>query len=293
MPCFFPIGAYQFGAGLPLFFRPPQKHGAKYLQVPCGRCVGCRLEFARQWSVRCVHEASLHEQNSFCTFTYDAAHLPASYSLVPRDFTLFLKRLRKDYDVRYYMCGEYGDITGRPHYHACLFGFRPPDCIKYSQNVRGDLTYTSKYLDAKWRLGNVIVGDVTFESAGYCARYVMKKVKEDGPMREIFNVETGEIFKRHHEFARMSRRPALGLEWFTRYSSDVYPHDRVVIRGVKSKPPRFYDKRYELLNADKMAELKRKRFLLSDARAVDSSPRRLRDRKVVQDAAISRMKRSV
>ena len=114
--------------------------------VPCGRCIGCRLERSRMWAVRCVHEAQLHSRNCFITLTFDDAHLDKSGSLVKRDFVLFMKRLRKRFGrVRFFHCGEYGSQLSRPHHHACLFGFDFDDRVFYKEKS-GVRLYRSKAL---------------------------------------------------------------------------------------------------------------------------------------------------
>ena len=96
------------------------------VKLPCGRCMGCRLERARQWAMRCVHESFLYEKNCFLTLTYADDHLPSDGSVNRRVLQLFLKRLRRAYPdavIRYFGCGEYGEELGRPHYHLCIFFF--------------------------------------------------------------------------------------------------------------------------------------------------------------------------
>lgn len=92
MACFYPLAAWQTDDGDIVF----KERGAikRALTLPCGQCVGCRLERSRQWAVRCMHEASLYDQNAFVTLTYDQDHLPESGSLRYRDFQLFCKRAR-------------------------------------------------------------------------------------------------------------------------------------------------------------------------------------------------------
>ena len=113
------------------------------IKLPCGQCVGCRLERSRQWAVRCMHEASLYKRNCFITLTYSNEYLPPNMSLVKSDFQKFMKRLRKrcGSSVRYYYCGEYGENFGRPHYHAILFGFDFKDKVYWRQNTNGDRCY--------------------------------------------------------------------------------------------------------------------------------------------------------
>lgn len=158
-----------------------------------------------------------------------------------------MKRLRKHFygnqkgKVRYFHCGEYGDQLGRPHHHACLFNIDFPDkeLWKTREGVR---LYTSKTLEKLWPYGHSTIGEVTFESAAYVARYVVKKI-------------TGEPAAAHYngrlpEYCTMSRRPGIGRNWLEKFHDDVYPKDFIVIRGKKSKVPKYYNKCYELTNPD-------------------------------------------
>lgn len=126
------------------------------LQVPCGKCIGCRLERSRQWAIRCMHEASLYEDNCFITLTYNDDHLPSNGSLDKTHFQKFLKRLRKSIypqKLRYYHCGEYGDEGGRPHYHAIIFGWSPSDKVLISTEDKQGITchrYLSESLTQIW-----------------------------------------------------------------------------------------------------------------------------------------------
>lgn len=162
-----------------IFYPPsPNKLNHPELRLPCGQCVGCRLERSRQWALRCVHEASLHDSNLFVTLTYDDEHLPEFNSLYYPDFQKFMKRLRKKFsreNIRFYMCGEYGETTLRPHYHVILFNFDLPDRRLYRRSHSGDHLFTSEILTKIWGKGFCPFGNVTFQSAAYTARYIMKK----------------------------------------------------------------------------------------------------------------------
>ena len=224
------------------------------LKLPCGQCIGCRLERSRQWAMRCVHEASLHKRNCFVTLTFDSSHLPEDGSLSVRVFQLFMKRLRKYAKrcrIRFFHCGEYGSKLGRPHYHACLFNWDFADKVVWS--VRDGVTlYRSPKLESIWGLGFCTVGDVTFESAAYVARYVMKKV-------------TGEKAAGHYgdlkpEYVTMSRRDGIGKNWFDKFKNDIYPLDYAIVRGKKVRPPKFYDSLYELSDPEDFVRLKSARI---------------------------------
>ena len=179
MPCYHPLSAFQCVDGSIVFYESKRHDTVKSLFLPCGQCVGCRLERSRQWAIRCMHEAQMHEKNCFITLTYDDAHLPGDRSLHYRDFQLFIKRLRKRYPgrrIRYYMAGEYGENFGRPHWHACLFGIDFDDKSLWKRTSANSLLYRSADLELLWPFGYSSIGDVTFESAAYVARYIMKKV---------------------------------------------------------------------------------------------------------------------
>ena len=172
MPCYHPISAWQLlnvrtAKGKPsISFKDPFVKASPDrvgIKVPCGQCIGCRLERSRQWAIRCVHEASLHDANSFITLTYRPDELPPDGSLQKSHFQKFMKRLRKRILpklIRFFHCGEYGDKGARPHYHACVFGYDFPDKKLYT--VRdGVRLYVSEELQEVWPLGFSTVGDVS------------------------------------------------------------------------------------------------------------------------------------
>lgn len=277
------------------------RDGAKQA-MPCGRCVGCDLERSRLWAVRCMHEAAMHEDNSFITLTYDNEHLPFGRSLDRDAFPLFMKRLRKHFEpqkVRYFHAGEYGERTGRPHYHACLFGLDFPDKRHYT--TRGEYpVYTSEILNALWGQGRTEIGTLTFESAAYVARYILKKVRGkslddlENAMMAYASVdsETGDVFYKEPEYCTMSRRPGIGAEWFKRFKSDVYPHDELVMRGEKMRPPRYYDKLLAtsdiaMAEAVSFARARKERDL------EEVTPRRLKVREDVAKARVNLRKREL
>lgn len=222
------------------------------ITVPCGNCIGCRLEKSRQWSVRCMHESKSHKQNSFVTLTYNQDNLPSDGSISKTHIQLFLKRLRDKYgELRYLLCGEYGDLLSRPHYHAIIFGIEFDD-KKYHKTENGNKVYTSEILQKLWGKGYCLIGSVTEQSTGYVARYVTKKI-------------TGKKAEEHYsqlhpEFLMMSLKPGIGKKWLLENHKDVYPHDYVMIRpGVKCSPPKYYDTLYEKEFPEKFKLIKQKR----------------------------------
>jgi len=314
MPCYSPLIAFRSqtvktSKGLPsisiLSAGDPFPAGvpsSDRLQLPCGRCIGCRLERSRMWAVRCMHEASLHPFNCFITLTYSPDHLPDDASLSVKHLQLFMKRLRKYIysnsnlsssslslspsfaRVRFYACGEYGESLGRPHYHACLFGFTFPDLSIYSTRSSVSL-YTSAILDKLWGLGFCTVGDVTFDSAAYVARYILKK--------QLGSDAVDFYSGRQPPFTTMSRRPGIGAGWISSHYNDVFSGDFIPVRGsVTCKPPRFYDNIYDKIDPASFEELKKKRLIIAKvaSKSSDNSPRRLRVREKVKE--LQALKRS-
>jgi len=228
------------------------------LLLPCGQCIGCRLERSRQWAMRCLHESSMHESNSFITLTYDDANLPHGSSLVYSDFQKFMKRLRKKIaqPLRFYCGGEYGELLCRPHYHACLFGYDFPDKQYFKRTASGEKIYTSAILESLWPFGHSSVGAVTFESAAYIARYCVAKVTGDAAASHYETItDDGEIVNRVPEFNHMSLKPGIGASWLAKYQTDVFPRDYVIINGVKTKPPKYYDTVFEKENPGEFSEI--------------------------------------
>lgn len=294
MACFKPLSAYQQVDGSVVFVECGDVLRA--LTLPCGQCVGCRLERSRQWAVRCMHEAQMHERNSFVTLTYSDEYRPVGDSLVYRDFQLFMKRLRKEKkSVRFYMCGEYGEEFGRPHFHACLFGCHFEDRAYWSKSPAGEKLYRSAQLERLWPFGFASVGEVTFESAAYVARYVMKKItgQRAEEAYRVVDSETGEVVERVPEFNRMSLRPGIGARWLEKFQSDVYPGGRVVVNGRECRAPRYYDKKFESFDAVAFEDVAYGRFLEGVARAADNTAERLAVREKVARARVGFLKRSI
>lgn len=242
------------------------------VDVPCGQCAGCLLERARQWAVRCVHEASLWESNVFVTLTYSAAEVPmvgGLCTLRPRDFVLFMKRLRKTRDgVRFFQAGEYGSL-GRPHHHVLLFNCGFPDRVFLRGEGKSRL-YRSRELESLWPYGFSSIGEVTFESAGYVARYTLKKQLFGVPGSDRrFPVTMSPLDRegsgRIGEYVTMSRRPGIGAGWYEKFGREVFPSDELIVRGgFRMKPPRFYEERFGRENPKALREVKRKRMLKVD-----------------------------
>lgn len=290
MSCFRPLQAWQTEGGEVVF----SERGAirRPLVLPCGQCIGCRLERSRQWATRCMHESSLHDFSSFVTLTYDEDHCPDD--LIYWHFQKFMKRLRKEFGpTRFFMCGEYGERFKRPHFHACLFGCFFSDRVLHS-NDGGFKLYRSAKLDRLWPLGFASVGDVTFESAAYVARYCMKKVTGDAADAAYsrLNLATGEVFSVTPEFCHMSTNPGIGKPWLDEFAGEVLDHGNVVTRGHLSSIPRFYRRKLADIDSDRAEALE---FLAYDRMTEEvlshTSPSRLAAREIVLTAQMSQFNR--
>lgn len=306
MTCYHPLAAWrshveltESGKGA-IVFRPPAGP-CEAIELPCGQCVGCRLDRSRQWALRCVHESSLHQENCFLTLTYDPDRLPPCGGLCRQDYVLFLKRLRSRFPlnrIRYFLCGEYGDEMSRPHYHVLLFGIDFVDKFPWVKSGEHQ-TYRSFELEggpgikALWPHGYSWIGEVTWQSAAYVARYVMKKANGDLAydryVRDV-DPETGELYMIPPEFIQMSRRPGIGAGWYHRWKGEL-GKDFLTHEGSKLKIPSFYDRMREVEDAMEYAAVKRKRKEVALCRKVDS--RRLRAMEKVTLSKVKRLKRSI
>lgn len=235
----------------------------------------------------------MHKGNCFLTLTYDNEHLPEDWSVDVKAWQDFAKRLRKRIGpFRYFHCGEYGDANLRPHYHACIFGADFASS-RYRWSGSGDRQlYRSPVLDDAWGQGHAVFGSLTYQSAAYVARYVMKK--RTGPQASEFykrvNPDTGEEHQVKPEYVTMSRRPGIGSTWFDRYVDDVYPHDNVVHEGKKFRPPRYYDAK---LPESTLDALKAKRRDAAHKYKEDLTPERLRVREQVARSRLKHQARNI
>lgn len=274
------------------------------MEVPCGQCWSCRLARSREWATRIVKESMQWqpEESHFITLTYDDENLPTDHGLQKRHFQLFMKRVRKHYPnrkIKYFHCGEYGTACknchyslflhpqsesgqkykgcnnyqeglGRPHYHAIIFGIPFTDLEPLRITSSGELINSSQTLDRLWGKGFTSVGAVTFESAAYVARYIMKKITGDKAdehyTKEVIDKNTGEIltFRVQEEYITMSTRPAIGHEYLERYYVDMAKHDGVLLERQGNaflvKPPKYFVRKLEELDKEKYDELKNDRL---------------------------------
>lgn len=202
-------------------------------QLPCGKCIDCRLQYAREWAIRCVHESRMHSDNCFITLTYDDQNLK-SPKLDYRDFQLFMKKLRFAYPNRQigmFVTGEYGEIKKRPHWHAIIFNWKPSDGLYSHSNHRGDRCFASEKLNELWGKGKTEFGSVTIESAGYCARYSAKKL-----------VHGKDEEHDYHPISKKSQKHAIGKKFLEKFWPDIFNYGRCEVDGVTHPIPRYYEK---------------------------------------------------
>jgi len=318
MPCYFPLHGFRSqtvtkNGKRKLAFSESTGYRDLPVTVPCGQCVGCRLERSRQWALRLYHESKFHERSCFVTLTYSDENIPSGGTLVKSHVQGFLKRLRKHYGggIRYFHCGEYGETnpaTGikdgglyRPHYHACLFGvdFRDADPEKtrkfHSRNAQGDTLWKSPILEHLWGHGQCLIGNFTAETAAYTARYLLKKVSGDAANihYEALDMDTGEVVSRLPEYITMSTRPGIGARWFEQFGSDVFPRDECILHGKQVVPPRYYFKLFEKENAKKAKSIKYARIRSAAAHKADHTPERLAVKHVVKTSQIKTLSRKL
>lgn len=236
----------------------------EYIQIPCGKCIGCRLEYASKWADRLIAEAQYHDKACFITLTYSDEYLPARrmykegdtlfpspfHPLVKKHMQLFMKRLRKKFgkDIRFYGVGEYGEKNMRPHYHIILFGVDFSDDRELMFIKDGFPHYVSNTLydhlpadrsKSLWKYGLCDIAEVSWQSCAYVARYTVKKLKGlDSGFYKKYNYEP--------EFALMSRRPGIGTE-FIKDHLDSYKTGLFVPTekgALELSTNKFFDKKF-------------------------------------------------
>lgn len=274
MPCYRPLSGFrsklvnESGKRSIVFSARDALDRYETIDIPCGQCIYCRLEKSRQWAMRCVHEASLYEKNCFITLTYDPENLPEGGKLDYDAPVLFMKRLRKKFgdNIRSFGCAEYGEKNRRPHYHLLIFNHDFADKDLWRDQGENSL-YVSNSLKSLWPYGHSTVGNLTFESAAYTARYVTKKL--NGPAAEGHYVSTnpltGEIFDLPPERSVcVSRRPGIGRLWYERWGKYLKDHDHAIIRGKKVRPAKYYDRLFDLEDPENFARVKNNRKLAGE-----------------------------
>lgn len=250
---------------------------------------------AEQWAIRCTHEASMWEENSFITLTYDQKHMPWTGSLVKPHLQKFFKRLRAKHPqrtIRYFACGEYGEQLSRPHYHACIFNYAFTDDRYLWADTDGHHTFRSEELEKIWPFGFSTISDFDFKAAAYTARYVMKKIT--GPPAKdhyLRRVTESLSFELEPEYVTMSLKPGIGKTWYDKFKADCYPKDFVTHHGKRFRNPRYYDKLYEQEHPDELLAIKTARQEKANQHWDDNSPNRLRQKEECAYARLENLPR--
>lgn len=259
-------------------------------QIPCGHCIGCRVQRSSEWATRCLLEAQQYQYNECLTLTYDDVHLPTNTlinretgectfvgTLRHKDIQDFLKRVRKAYfsglkddkgnllikghvGIRNFGCGEYGDKHQRPHYHVVLFNFPVFDKRPESRNKKQNMQYLSDTLTKLWGKGRVTLMPVNYETCAYIARYVLKKYY--GPDAKEKYAELGIV----PEYVFMSRRPGIAHAYFSQNGSSLLHGTKQLFvntrnKLLRTKIPRYCDKLFEQDNEEEMHNIKKLRSL--------------------------------
>lgn len=207
-----------------------------------------------------------------------------------------MKRLRKRVGkLRFFACGEYGDATLRPHYHILLFGYDFSDRKPWRKSPSGHVLYRSAKLEALWPLGNCEVGALTPDSAGYVARYCLKKIngKQASEHYRRIHPLTGEVVQVRPEFICMSTKPGIGAEWYDKYSGDAFPSDFVVVDGKKKPVPRYYAKKLAVTAPEELERIKLRRIGNARRNKPNNTPERLAVREEVMRARTANLKRDL
>ena len=196
--------------------------------------------------------------------------------------------------IRYYYSGEYGERYRRPHYHICLFGIDFNDKKYVETTDAGYKLYVSKTLEKLWPHGQHLIGELTFETAAYTARYIMKKItgKQAHNHYQALNTETGEILQLVPEFNEASRRPGLGRAHYEKFKTDFYKQQTssINVRGHQSKPPRYYDKQYEKHNPEHYAAIKFARQMDAIKNKKNHTPARLAAEEIITASKLKSLK---
>ena len=235
----------------------------EHILIPCGHCIGCRLDYSRSWADRMMLELETAKKGLFITLTYnnENAHwsqfdeygYPVYATLDKRDCQLFMKRLRKrfsDLSIRFYLAGEYGENTFRPHYHAILFGIGLcdiPDLEQHGVNELGQKYFISNMLSEIWSCGFVLVSDVSWKTCAYVARYVTKKMS--GPFSIDYAVRN--VIP---EFSLMSRKPGIGRQYLEDHP-DCLDYQEINLSApdgaLKIRIPKYYLRQLEKVDKER------------------------------------------
>ncbi len=316
MPCYTPLQGYKDILSGGLTFDKSKSHSP--LEVACGQCLGCRVDYATMWTIRIVHESCMHidnHGNSWVTLTYRDEHqcndkqykngyfIPADKSLAPSHVSKFFRSLRKankDHKIRYFYCGEYGPETQRPHYHLCIFNHTFDD-LQLFKDDEGLYTYTSPSLDKHWPYGFSTVSELNYRTAAYTAGYIFSKITGKKARDHYLRCdEHGQAYWLKPEYTRMStgnKNPpcGLGAQFYEKFQTDIFPADESPVpgKGIVQLVPRYYQNILKSTDPSTLELVKALRQEFQKSHADDFSPERLKDKYKCAQARQSRLKRNI
>lgn len=254
-----------------------------YTLIPCGKCIGCRLDYSAEWANRGYCEAKMHENNYFVTLTYDPDHIHIDEyledregftwvnegdwngNLYPKELTQFIKSLRqkmkRDYGddgIRFMACGEYGSKGARPHYHIIFFGLNlPAETFFEPQIINKNIYYRNKIIEDIWTKGFSNVGEANWNTISYVARYITKKINGEGS--EQLYAANGKI----KEFMRVSRMPGIGEPYYQKHKDEIYKNGYITIKNLegthKVTPPTYFDDLFKKEHPGEFLKIQRER----------------------------------
>lgn len=257
MACYKPIQVHQIKKGQKVIFKSYKREdlnvmrydmNVNYLKndsVPCRKCIGCKMDNAKEWAIRSALESKESPWNWFVTLTYSNENLTYNSLGLPNtnmnDLTKFINSLRKYFErkghigIKYIASNEYGSKNNRPHYHILLFNCPLDDLVETGKkNSIGNKYYQSKLIDKLWNKGMTVIGYLTYESAGYTARYSVKKMS-------TLDYKTLKLVP---EKLRMSK--GIAKAYYERNKDKIYKYDVIYIKTekglLKSQPPRYFDR---------------------------------------------------
>lgn len=275
----------------------------KIIEVPCGNCINCRLDYSKDWANRCHFEALQYEFNWFLTLSYDDEHIVkgkyGNGTLVPAHYTKFMHDLRQVFErkfgfkgIKMFGCGEYGELSARPHLHIILFNCPIPDLTINFNDGKGQLSkhydsrgvpyYYSHLIKDLWPYGFITLADCNWNTSAYVSQYVLKKQK--GKEGAKFYKELGIV----PPFVRMSK--GIGLEYYLQNKNSLASNPSLFVPREHKKPlecgiPRYYkEKLKEDGLIDYEAMLVRVEERCKKARSLLEGKQKLNDNRRIKEA---------
>lgn len=179
------------------------------MPTACKKCWRCKSNRINDYVGRGLAEASTSDWTLSLTLTYapwesrpwfgkkarGAKDDLADKILTPRHAQNFVRALRRSgHSIRYLIAGEYGELKGRAHFHAVIFG----------KGKRPQIPQKERAWITEWPHGHVFGDWSASESAiRYASKYIIKDAAQPGSQ----------------SWFSASRKPPLGAEWFAERAS--------------------------------------------------------------------------